>query len=253
MAGRIDDEGNQSLVSYTVPGTAVDGPILANAAMLNSPDIAERTTLLGQTGSSVRLGNMILLPLDDDNGEERILYVRPLYVDAEGGLPLLRLVIVAYDDAVRMCPTLELALGALFVAESDLDEDCNGVVSPLSGEPTAVADPPGTIDTPEPTPDPAPAPTPTPQATPDAGPTPTPPPVVAPPADVQSLLGQAQTAFDSADEALAEGDLGRYQELIDEGQALLDQALALIATADEPAAAPEPSPVPTPTPSPEGA
>jgi uncharacterized membrane protein (UPF0182 family) len=253
MAGRIDDEGNQSLVSYTVPGTAVDGPILANAAMLNSPDIAERTTLLGQTGSSVRLGNMILLPLDDDNGEERILYVRPLYVDAEGGLPLLRLVIVAYDDAVRMCPTLELALGALFVAESDLDEDCNGVVSPLSGEPTAVADPPGTIDTPEPTPDPAPAPTPTPQATPDAGPTPTPPPVVAPPADVQSLLGQAQTAFDSADEALAEGDLGRYQDLIDEGQALLDQALALIATADEPAAAPEPSPVPTPTPSPEGA
>ena len=115
MVARIDDDGDQSLVSYNVPGTAVDGPVLANAAMLNNTTVARRTTLLGQTGSQVRLGNMMLVPLDTPDGGDRILYVRPLYVDAQGNLPLVRLVIVAYDTTVRICPTLELALGALFV------------------------------------------------------------------------------------------------------------------------------------------
>jgi uncharacterized membrane protein (UPF0182 family) len=250
MMGRIDDEGNQSLVSYRLRGTAVDGPVLANAAMLNDTAIAEQTTLLGQQGSSVRLGNMMLLPLDTVEGEERVIYVRPLYVDTQegqGGLPLLRRVIVAYDDTVRMCPTLELALGALFVDREDLDQNCNGVVSPLSGETIVIDDPPDDTDTPDPAEDDDPTPTPTPTPEPST----TPIPVEPPPGDAQALLEQAQAAFDAADEALASGDLGRYQELIDEAQAALDQALELIAEAG--GTEPEPTQVPTPTPTPEGA
>ncbi len=248
MAARIDDNGNQSLASYTLRGTAVDGPVLANAAMLNDPAIATETTLLGQTGSSVLLGNMVMLPLDDVDGEDRILYVRPLYVDAQGGLPLLRRVIVAYDDEVRMCPTLEQALGALFVRTDELEENCRGVVSPFSGETIAVEDPVDGGDDPGPA-DPEPTPAPTPEPTPEPGPTPTPAPVEPPPGDAQALLEQAQSSFDAAAEALAEGDLGRYQELIDQAEAALDQALALIEAASDPV----PTPVPTPEPTPEGA
>ena len=255
MVARIDDEGRQSLRSYTVPGTAVDGPVLANAAMLNNPTIAARTTLLGSTGSSVRLGNMLLLPLDTPDGDERIVYVRPLYVDAQGDLPLLRLVIVADDDTVRMCPTLELALGALFVPEAQLDEDCNGVTNPLTGELIEGIDdsadpepdePDAPAETPDPTPTPAPQPTPTPSA-----------PIEPPPADVQALLEEAQARFDEAAAALADGDLGRYQELIDEAGALLDDALSRIDAADgagaEAVPTPTPPPTPTPTPTPQGA
>ena len=252
MTGRIDEQGNQSLASYTVPGTAIDGPVLANAAMLNDPQIAPRTTLLGQSGSSVRLGNMVLLPLDTVDGEDRILYVRPLYVDARGDLPLLRFVIVAYDDQVRMCPTLEQALGALFVDANELDEDCNGVVSPFTGDVVqvedgeGVGDPPDELDTPDAEPTPTPETTPTPAP---AEPTPTPAPVEPPPADVQALLEAAQNAFDQAQEALADGDLGTYQELIEQGEGFLDDALALIeAAGDDPPPEDE-----LPTPTPEGA
>ncbi len=258
MAGRIDEQGNQTLASYTVPGTAIDGPVLANAAMLNDPAIAERTTLLGQTGSSVRLGNMVLLPLDTVNGEDRILYVRPLYVDARGDLPLLRFVIVAYDDEVRMCPTLELALGALFVDENQLDDDCNGVVSPFTGDivevEDPVGDPPEDLDTPDAEPTPTPDVTPTPA--PDPTPTPIPVPVEPPPADVQALLEAAQDAFDEAQAALAEGDLGTYQELIEQGEGFLDEALGLIESAEadpEPTPEVDPEPEEAPTPTPEGA
>ena len=250
MVARIDDAGNQTLVSYNVPGTAVDGPVLANAAMLNNPTVARRTTLLGQTGSQVRLGNMMLVPLDTADGGDRILYVRPLYVDAQGNLPLVRLVIVAYDTTVRICPTLELALGALFVPESALDDQCSGVSSPLTGEIIPVAgddgtvpdepDEPGPAPTAEPTPTPTPAPTPTPIPTPAPTPTPTPVPFDPPPADVQALLEQAQALFADAEEALGQGDLGLYQQLIEEAQDLLSDALSRLEQ-------PEPT-GPTPTP-----
>ncbi len=238
MVARIDQNGNQSLVSYNVPGTAVDGPVLANAAMLNNTTVARRTTLLGQTGSSVRLGNMLLVPLDSLEGDsDRIIYVRPLYVDARGDLPLVRLVMVAYDTAVRICPTLELALGALLVPERDVNDECSGVRSPFTGDvlegvegdvPDEVATPDETVEAPAATPTPVPEPSPT--ATPEPTATPTPEPTTVPfeppPADVQALLEQAQETFQQADEALANGDLGLYADLIDSAQALLDDALS---------------------------
>ena len=43
-----------------------------------------------------------------------VLYVEPLYLAAEGGLPQFKRVIVAYSDHVVMEPTLEDALNAIF-------------------------------------------------------------------------------------------------------------------------------------------
>lgn len=260
MVGRVGEDGRQSLVSYRVPGTAVDGPVLANAAMLNNPTVAQRTTLLGQTGSRVRLGNMLLVPVEGDDGDSRILYVRPLYVDA-GDLPLARLVIVAYDTTVRMCPTLELALGALFVPEAELDDECSGVVSPLTGELLETSDVPvdevdrgDEVDGAAEADDEAAAPTAEPTPRPDATATPTPGPVEPPSTDVQELLLQAADRFEQANNALADGDLGRYQELVEEAEGLLADALDRIADAEASGVPPPtPTPDPTPTATPEGA
>ena len=45
---------------------------------------------------------------------------------------------------------------------------------------------------------------------------------------VQQLLSQALQAFLAADEALEEGNLGEYQELINQGQNYVDQANDLL-------------------------
>jgi uncharacterized membrane protein (UPF0182 family) len=228
-----------------LPNTDIDGPVLANAAMLNNTTVARQATLLGQQGSTVRLGNMLLLPLRTAEGEDRLLYVRPLYVDVSDGLPLARLVIVADDTRVRICPTLELALGALAVPEGQLNENCEGVSSPFTGKPVDIGEPPDSIDTPDPD-APGPDATPTPVPT----PTPTPGDSTPPPPEALALLREAQAKFDAADQALADGDLGEYQTLVDEGRALIEQALALIGAVDGVTPTPTPTPTPATTPEP---
>jgi hypothetical protein len=49
------------------------------------------------------------------------------------------------------------------------------------------------------------------------------------PADVTEALERAQQLFDEADAALRDGDLGTYQEKVDDAQALIDQALEKLA------------------------
>ena len=79
-------------------------------------------------------------------------------------------------------------------------------------------------------------------------------PVEPPPADVQALLEQAADRFEQANNALADGDLGRYQELVEEAEVLLADALDRIADAETSGVPPPtPTPEPTPTPTPEGA
>ena len=83
MVAQINEQGQGNLISYTVPGLKVDGPVIANRSMLADPVVAETTTLLGQRGSGVKLGNMLLIPLEGNNGEEDVLlYLRPMYVEA---------------------------------------------------------------------------------------------------------------------------------------------------------------------------
>ncbi len=47
--------------------------------------------------------------------------------------------------------------------------------------------------------------------------------------DVAELLQQAEEAFAEAEQALRAGDLGRYQDKVEEGRELIQQALDLLA------------------------
>ncbi|MCP5024673.1 MAG: UPF0182 family protein [Actinomycetia bacterium] len=186
MVGLSDPEDYGKLIVYETP-TNVQGPSIVNANILNEPEISARITLLSQQGSKVLFGDMLLVPI-----ENSILYVRTLYVAAEGSTqnPELTNVIVALGDEVVMGETLRDALVQLFgEAPETREEDGQGqVLVPGTGdEPDA-----GTEEEPEP------------------------PPPEEVPNDVAGLLERAEEEFLLAEQALIDGDLGEYQRRVQE-------------------------------------
>ncbi len=107
MVGRSDGDQYGELVVYRPPSSNFDGPALAEERIRNDEEVASLQTLLSQRGSSVLFGELLLVPIEDS-----ILYVRPLYVQAEGDstVPELERVIVAVGERVVMANSLQEAL-----------------------------------------------------------------------------------------------------------------------------------------------
>ena len=76
------------------------GPLQFDNNINTDPTISQQKTLLSQQGSQVVLGNVIVLPFNNDS----FLYVRPFYVIASSStgtsFPQLRYVIVGTQNAV---------------------------------------------------------------------------------------------------------------------------------------------------------
>jgi uncharacterized membrane protein (UPF0182 family) len=197
MIAKSDPDDYGELQVFEMPGTAVDGPAIVDSNIQSEEDIAQRISLLNQQGSKVTLGNLLLIPI-----EQSILYVRPLYVEADSDTPIpeLKNVIVAYGADVVMRPTLPEALAALGPQFRDAAAD---VFDEDAAELEADPDTDPNVEDPE-----APA---------DEGDT----------AGVTGLLAQAQILFDEADQALSDGDLGTYQDKVKEAEELIVQALEL--------------------------
>jgi uncharacterized membrane protein (UPF0182 family) len=84
----------------------VYGPMQIEARIDQDPYISQQLTLWNQRGSSVIRGNLIVIPLDGT-----LLYVEPLYLQAEAGqLPELKRVLVAYGNSVAMAESLAAGL-----------------------------------------------------------------------------------------------------------------------------------------------
>jgi uncharacterized protein len=79
--------------------------------MQSDPAVAQAEVFLGQAGSRVKLGNIVMLPIG-----QSIIAVRPMYVQGEGetSFPQLRKVIVWHAGDVRIADTLQDALTQLF-------------------------------------------------------------------------------------------------------------------------------------------
>jgi uncharacterized protein len=91
-------------------GGAIQGPGYANALIQADPDVSQKITLLDQSGSSVTLGTVQVLPLADS-----LLYVRALYVSSsQTAYPTLQDVVVVYGKQVSLAPTLAEALAGVF-------------------------------------------------------------------------------------------------------------------------------------------
>ena len=110
MVGRSDGDQYGELMVYRPPSSNFDGPALAEERIRNDEAVASLQTLLSQRGSNVLFGELLLVPI-----ENSILYVRPLYVQAEGDntVPELERVIVAVGEKVVMANSLQEALEEL--------------------------------------------------------------------------------------------------------------------------------------------
>ncbi len=169
MIAKSDPMQYGQMEVYVMPRhRPIDGPALVNSRINQDPFISQEITLLSQRGSNVTYGNLLLIPI-----EQSLLWVLPLYVEAEGTAPLpqLKRVIVAHGDRVVMEGSLREALVKLF-----------GNAPPTLEQQTRET-PPG-----------APAP-----PTPPGEPT------------LNQLLGEAEAHFNAAEEALRRGDLAGYQ------------------------------------------
>ncbi len=145
VVGRSDGGSYGEAIVFRPPTSNFDGPALAEERIRNDEEVASLQTLLSQRGSSVLFGELLLVPIGNS-----ILYVRPLYVQAEGDrtVPELERVIASVGERVVMANSLQEALedltgadlsdvfGGAVVAESPEGDGEDGSTSPASGEPS---------------------------------------------------------------------------------------------------------------------
>jgi uncharacterized protein len=207
MVASSDPQDYGRLITYIVEprqGQLPDGPLRVAANAESTEAISRRISLdnVGGGGTEVRFGDLQLFPVG-----QGLIYVRPYYVSVpqnsrEVGLVTeFRGVIVSYNDRSVLEPTLAQGLARLFPGfQGELDEQIARPAEP--GNETA------------PPPDPGTGP-PVPGGTPSDG-------------DPTQLLADADRAFDEAEAALQDGNLGRYQEKIEEARVLLTEALEIL-------------------------
>ena len=113
MVARSDPDKYGQLLVFRFPKQKlVFGPSQVVARINQDQLIAPQITLWNQQGSSVIQGTLMVIPI-----EESLIYVRPLYLRAQGGrIPELTRVIVAYQNQIVMEATLEAGLSRLFGA-----------------------------------------------------------------------------------------------------------------------------------------
>jgi uncharacterized protein len=191
MVAKSDPLNYGQLEAFVMPRSRqVDGPAIVNARINQQPEVSQQITLLNTAGSRVRLGNLLLIPI-----EQSLLYIRPLYVEAEGTpVPQLKKVIVVYGDRVVIRDSLREAITSIFPGSSPatLEQQGTGVTAP----PTTLAPPPGGGATPPP------------QSL----------------TNLNDLLIEATSRFNAAEEALKAGDLSGYQKATNEAKELVRRA-----------------------------
>ncbi len=209
--GETTADGNTRLVTYEITSPDAPGPVLVASSIAQEEAISSRLTLLDESGSTVEFGDLLLLPIADT-----ILWVRPLYVAAEGtsSVPTLEAVIatVGEGEKIAIGEDFSDALSQLFAGESFDDLLGDGAAAAPAGEDAAETDSGSADDAPaEDAPDDDGA-----GAADDE-------PSVPPDAEASEVLSEIAELFEERDEALAESPPDRVAaaELLDQIAELL--------------------------------
>ncbi|MGI9529980.1 MAG: UPF0182 family membrane protein [Acidimicrobiia bacterium] len=197
-SGPLEEYG--TLISYTMPeDQGVPGPGQVGDFIDQDPTASAEFTLLGQEGSNVIKGNMLVVPI-----EESLLYVQPIYLQADtggSGIPQFKRVVGSFNSQIEIGESLEEVLVALFgtpgAAPGPGGEGDGGGEG--EGDGGTTEPPTGTVEE-----------------------------------QIARLLTQAELALNEAEEALRAGDLGRYQDLVDQASTLITEANRLIDAAASP-------------------
>jgi len=156
-----------------------------------------------ETNTQVVNGNLLTLPVGGG-----LLYIQPLYslrTSGEGNFPVLRFIAVSFGQEVGVGRTLGEAIYDVLDLPGVPSDSPAGGPPHGNGEPSEPGDEPtGSVQEP-----------------------------------VRNLLDRADAKFEAADAALADGDLGGYQDAVAEARALVQQAIDLAAAADRSPAEPE--------------
>ena len=132
MVAKSDPGEYGKIVDYRLPrGKLINGLQQISARIDQDPVISQQFTLLGQQGSEIIRGNMLVVPV-----EESLLFIQPIYLRGEGVLlPEFKRVVVVYGE--ESPPIMRESLDAALVeilGESEVP---------------AVADTPDAPDTPD--------------------------------------------------------------------------------------------------------
>jgi uncharacterized membrane protein (UPF0182 family) len=187
MVAKSGPEDYGQLIDFRLPsGTLQQGPRQVGELINQDPIISPEFSLLGQGGSRVIQGNMLIVPIGDS-----LLYVQPIYITAERsedagqaqlpgapvastgltGIPEFKRVVVSHNGRIKMADSLDGALAAIF------------------GE--AISPEPDGSDIPD---------------------------------VVSDLISAAVQALADADAALRDGDLATYQSKVNDAADLLRRA-----------------------------
>jgi uncharacterized protein len=127
LSARSDGDQYGKMLLYTFPKQRlIYGPEQIEARINQDPVISQQISLWNRQGSRAVQGNLLVIPI-----ERSLLYVEPLYLEAEyNQLPTLVQVVVAYRDRIVMADTLQKALEAIFRPV----EEKPAIVRPVEGE-----------------------------------------------------------------------------------------------------------------------
>jgi uncharacterized membrane protein (UPF0182 family) len=126
LVAKSDPENFGEMIQYQFPlGNPPDGPNQVGGRINQDTAISSDFTLLGQQGSEIVQGNMLVVPI-----EESVIYVQPVYLQgtAQNALPELKRVVVVFEDRIIMRTNLNDAIDAIFGTESGDNGD--GPVDP---------------------------------------------------------------------------------------------------------------------------
>jgi uncharacterized membrane protein (UPF0182 family) len=187
LVARSDPANYGELISLEFPPSrTVLGPQQVENLINQDVEVSRTLTLLGQRGSSVAFGSMVILPID-----QSLLYVQPLFVTAENvGIPELKKIAMVQGEDVVLSDSFDEALVDLFGVDD-------------------TPEPPLPIDPGE-----------------ESDPSDDEPPPIDPEGRLARLIERAGNLYDEAQEALADGDFARYGELIEELGRVLTRAQA---------------------------
>jgi uncharacterized protein len=202
VAAHNDPASYGKVSVYNFPrDSTIYGPAQMSALILQNPVISQQVTLWSQQGSTVIMGNLLVVPL-----QSSILYVQPVYMSSNTNpLPVLQKVIVATPSQIVWGDTLAAALNSLI----------NG-----AGQSPGSSPAPGTTPGASPTPGVSS----TPAVSPSAGPS------FTLSGTAQQLIAQANQHYVLAQQALHNGDLATYQKEMDIVGQILAQLQNVVGT-----------------------
>jgi hypothetical protein len=135
IAGSDPGHYGQLQMFVTPRGQPVDGPSLVAARIDATQKISSQISLLNQNGSSVELGNVLMIPISGS-----LLYIQPLYVQSSrNSFPELQGVIAVYGKQAALGTggtdtnaqeALQDALTQVFQAPVSTSPGSGGTVSP---------------------------------------------------------------------------------------------------------------------------